>query len=82
MALKTETNTAAMERRVVSAAQDHPETWTHGLWDASFEHGQWWVTCGSCGAQWSVCDATGGQSVDGFDFERVSEGDEEEHSHA
>lgn len=41
-----------------------------------FEHGQLWVEC-SCGAQWSVCDASGGDSVDGFTFEQVSQGDAE-----
>jgi ribosomal protein S27E len=41
-----------------------------------FEHGQWWVTCNACGAAWSCVDASGGPSVDGFDFEQVSEGEE------
>lgn len=44
---------------------------------ADFEHGQLWITCGACGGQWSVCDATGGDSVDGFSFERVSDGDDD-----
>ena len=38
-----------------------------------FEHGQWWVTDVDKGGQWSVVDAVGGSSVDGFDFERVTE---------
>jgi hypothetical protein len=40
---------------------------------ADFEHGQWWITDLESGAQWSVVDATGGRSVDGFDFEPVTE---------
>jgi hypothetical protein len=40
-----------------------------------FEHGQWWVTDLDTGAQWSVCDAEGPGSTDGFDFEQVTEGD-------
>jgi hypothetical protein len=41
-----------------------------------YEHGQHWITCEWCGAQWAVHDATGPGTVDGFDFERVTEGDE------
>jgi hypothetical protein len=77
--LKTETNTAAMERQVMKAAEDYfwsgPGERFHAL-SVHFEHGQWWVTCPACGAQWSVCDATGGRSVGGFDFEQVTEGDD------
>lgn len=39
-----------------------------------FEHGCWWVTDLVSGAQWAVVDAHGGHSVDGFDFEQVTEG--------
>jgi len=41
-----------------------------------FEHGQWWVTNLRTGAQWSVVDASGGRSLHGLDFERVTEGEE------
>ncbi len=41
-----------------------------------FEHGQWWVVSEISGAQWSVCDAEGPGSVDGFSFEQVTEADE------
>lgn len=41
-----------------------------------FEHGGWFVTHIPSGRQWSVVDASGGDSVDGFSFERVSDGDD------
>ena len=44
-------------------------------YDWTFEHGQLWITRID-GAAWSVCDAVGGPSVDGFDFEQVSEGED------
>jgi len=45
-------------------------------WSAWFEHGQLWI-CGTNGAQYSVVDAEGPGSVDGFDFELVTEPDED-----
>jgi hypothetical protein len=73
--LKTEINTPEMEDRVRSAAV------AAGIGGAviqtDFEHGQWWITDIETGAQWSVCDATGGDSVDGFSFEQVTEGDDQ-----
>lgn len=42
----------------------------------NFEHGQWWVMLEN-GAQYSVCDAEGGDSVDGFCFEQITEADED-----
>lgn len=66
-ALKTETNTTEMWRRVLSAARAH--LGLHNL-HADFEHGQWWITARS-GAQWSVVDAEGPGTTDGFDFEQV-----------
>ena len=72
--LQTETQTVAMERRVYHAARTM--LGTRRSLRADFEHGQWWITDRTTGAQWSVIDAEGAQSVDGFDFERVTEGDE------
>lgn len=72
--LKTETNSRAMERRIRSAAR---AILGHRRLQADFEHGQWWVTDLRSGAQWSVVDASGGGSVDGFDFEQVTRGAEE-----
>jgi hypothetical protein len=30
------------------------------LCEPFFEHGQWWVSCGTCGASWSVVDTNKG----------------------
>lgn len=37
-----------------------------------FEHGQHWVTCRDCGAQWSANDSN---EPHGFSFEEVTRGD-------
>lgn len=67
--LKTETNTESMEREIMSAfAAALP---LHKDAMPAYEHGQWWVTCGPCGAQWSANDCEPGA----FDFEQVTEGD-------
>jgi hypothetical protein len=70
--LKTETNTAEMEDRILGAFRKRRPVCDVQL---DFEHGQWWVTALGTGTQWSVVDAEGGASVDGFDFEIVTEGD-------
>jgi hypothetical protein len=72
--LNTETNTPAMEKRILQAA--HKALKRHKL-TAFFEHGQWWVEHLPSGAQWSVCDASGPSCPDGFDFEQVTQGSEE-----
>lgn len=74
MKLKTETNTPAMEARILRAAYTVLAPYQN--LSADYEHGQWWITARDTGAQWSVVDAVGGRSVDGFDFEQVSEGDD------
>ena len=66
--LKTETNTQAMERRVLRAFGRKNAR-------ANFEHGQWWITQPN-GAQYSVHDATGPGTKNGFCFECVTEGEE------
>lgn len=78
MALKTETNTPEMEKRVLEAFLVTDEGVEHDEDEvqADFEHGQWWITVKPTGAQWSVVDAEGPGSVDGFGFERVTEGEE------
>lgn len=43
---------------------------------ANFEHGQWWVTDLVTGAQYSVADAEGPGTVNGFVFEQVTEGED------
>lgn len=69
--LLTETNTVAVERKVMSLAAKRLNRIHHHLTTA-FEHGQWWVLCSDCGASWSVVDAEPGP----LDFERIDTGDE------
>lgn len=70
--LKTEQNTVAMSKRVEKAARAILKS--RGV-HSFFEHGQWWVQRG--GKIWSVVDADGGKSVDGFDLELINDDDEE-----
>ena len=64
--LKTEQNTVAMGKRVAKAAR--AILGSRGI-HSFFEHGQWWVQRGC--KIWSVVDAEGGNSVDGFDLEEI-----------
>ncbi len=48
-----------------------PDGQVHGECDVNHEHGQPWVTCLPCGAQWSV-NRNGFRNLD---FERVTDGD-------
>lgn len=71
--LLTETNTPHATRMVMKAAiRDLQFKLDHNKLDVAFEHGQHWVTCKNCGAQWSAADSTPGDFV----FEEVSHGDE------
>jgi hypothetical protein len=70
--LKTETRTADMRRRIERAALKK-FAFRFGVF---FEHGQWWLENGQTGAQWSVVDAEGPGAIDGFDFEQVTQGEE------
>lgn len=74
--LKTETNTPGMRKRIKAAWQEFKEAKPHGGADIFFEHGQHYVSCKDCGAQWSVNDAEGYGSIDGFSFEEIEGGDE------
>lgn len=77
--LKTERNTQAMQARVLRAFRRWYGTPILGIHpQADFEHGQWWITNVLSGRQWSVVDAEGGRAVDGFDFEMVTNGDDDE----
>lgn len=67
--LKCETNTPQMAGCILSAAAKRFPC--AGPYDVIFEHGQWWLICGRIGICYSVNDAEGGDSVDGFDFEEV-----------
>lgn len=68
--LKTETDTPAMEKRVLRDA--YTVLGKRNL-RAYFEHGQWWITHTPSGAQWAVNDTLIGL----FDFEQVSPGEDE-----
>ena len=68
--LKTEQNTQAMQKRVLSAGRKC--FGRAAIQSAGFEHGQWWLFLKD-GSSWSVCDAIGGSNTyDGFCFEQVS----------
>jgi hypothetical protein len=74
--LNTETNTPAMEARILKAVKKalvNPAR-RYAEFRAFFEHGQWWIEHLPSGAQWSVCDASGPSCPDGFDFEEVTQG--------
>ena len=71
--LMTETNTPAMQRRVLRAAKYRLGP---GRYQADFEHGQWWVTRLTTGAQWSVVDCEK-DGIPYLDFEQVSRGEED-----
>jgi hypothetical protein len=74
--LKSETNTQAIEQEIMAAAITKLQPLHHHL-NVDFEHGQWWVTCLDCGAQWATVDCQAGENgPEYFDFEEASEGDE------
>ena len=70
MKLLTETDTPAIERKVMSLAARRLNQVHHHV-TAAFEHGQWWVLCNDCGASWSVVDSEPGP----LDLERIDDGD-------
>lgn len=70
--LKTEQNTPAMEARVLKAARKHFHQRKNI--HAVFEHGHWWIIRANdidFTENYSVCDAEGPGSIDGFCFEQV-----------
>lgn len=60
-------NTRAMEARIARAARQRFPRQRRTL---CFEHGQWWLFV-SDDRTFSVVDAEGPGSIDGFDFEEV-----------
>jgi hypothetical protein len=79
--LKTKKNTKETERQVLRAARTHlglARNSPNRYIEAHFEHGQWWIVFHDYTnpdepqQTYSVCDASGGNSVDGFSFELVS----------
>jgi predicted cupin superfamily sugar epimerase len=76
MPLLSEMNTPAIERRVRRAARVRLALAPAAI-QTDFEHGQWWVTVLSTGAQYSVVDCQTAAGVDYLDFEQVSRGEDE-----
>ncbi len=72
--LKSEQNTPQVEQEVEQLIATHPETEIHEGCTPIFEHNQWFVTCGPCGAIWSVIDVEGGQND--LDLEELESGDD------
>jgi hypothetical protein len=76
--LNTETNTPAMEARILRAVNTqlgNPAR-SYVEFSAAFEHGQWWVEHLPSGAQWAVNDAETRDGEATFDFEQVTLGSE------
>jgi len=72
--LKTEIDTDEMRERILEAFAVHLDGEMLHNRTASYEHGQWWVEADGNDDDhytFSVVDASGGRSVDGFDFEGV-----------
>ena len=70
--LKCERNTKAMQKKVLTAARKKFRQRKNI--EAVFEHGQWWIVregTGGLTEYYSVCDAEGPGSVNGFSFEMV-----------
>ena len=72
--LRSEQNTPEMQFEVENLGHDvlYGE---HDNLSAAFEHGQWWVLCGACGASWSVVDETNQRNSD-LALEQIDTGDE------
>lgn len=77
MTLKTEINTPEMDERVEAAAHAYFAGREYDYLSTYYEHGQWWLTFVPTNPDaddelYSVVDAEGGDSVDGFGFELVT----------
>ena len=75
--LKTETNSPAMGKKVLTAARKnfkHYQIEDNRIFTV-FEHGQWWVkffdVTEETDRTFSVCDAEGVGTIGGFSFEEV-----------
>lgn len=69
--LKTENRNNGKDALEAFYAQKNISEENEKEYNWHFEHGQLWITHID-GKIWSVVDAVGGNSVDGFDFEEVS----------
>jgi hypothetical protein len=72
--LRSTVDTPEMHDTVLSEARETLER--HKL-TATFEHGQWWIEDVETGAQWSVVDCESQTGQEYFDFEQVTQGDED-----
>lgn len=82
MALVTSRDARILRRSILRCERDTPEMGdrvaeafdegAHQNAKPVFEHGQWWINCSTCGAQWSAADSNGKPE---FVFERISQGD-------
>jgi hypothetical protein len=61
-------NTEAARRKIVKAAHAHFNT--SRITYSFFEHGHWWLEHNN--KTYSVCDAIGVGTTQGFDFEEIS----------
>lgn len=67
--LRTEQNTPKTSAEILECADVlNPP---HQALTIAYEHGQHWITCNDCGAQWSAIDSIPGP----FTFEQVTDGD-------
>lgn len=48
----------------------------HEKISVDFEHGQWFITCLDCGAQWAANEAENRSGEEYYHFDRISFGDE------
>lgn len=77
--LKTEQDTPEMRDRIgdAFASSDMADDGDGPLdFDVFFEHGAHWVRLAGSGRTWAVVDAEGKDTVDGFGFELIDEGEE------
>lgn len=72
--LRSTVDTREIGQAVLSEAR---ETLERDNLTAFFEHGQWWITDTETGAQWSVVDCESQTGEEYFDFEQVTQGDED-----
>ena len=68
--LKTK-NPKSSKKRILAAARV-----VLGGCTVVYEHGQWWLIHQMSGTQWSVVDAEGPGTSDGYGFETVTEPNE------
>lgn len=68
-------NVATNKTDITNEFNDSEDGQLHMRTAADFDHGQWFVTCLDCGAQWSVNDAEG-RDGEYFQFDMITNGDD------